>query len=68
MECNGDDESKVIRKRKTKLPLKEESRDNEEKKENPDETVSMHHKHSSANILVGILPHTAMSIALSLCK
>ncbi|XP_052527324.1 lethal(3)malignant brain tumor-like protein 3 isoform X4 [Tympanuchus pallidicinctus] len=38
MECNGDDESKVIRKRKTKLPLKEESRDNEEKKDNPDET------------------------------
>ncbi|OXB64487.1 hypothetical protein ASZ78_015971 [Callipepla squamata] len=38
MECNGDDESKVIRKRKTKLPLKEESRDNEEKKENPDES------------------------------
>ena len=68
MECNGDDESKVIRKRKTKLPLKEESRDNEEKKENPDESVSMHHKHSSANILVGILPYTAMSIALSLCK
>uniref|UniRef100_A0A8C9LC31 L3MBTL histone methyl-lysine binding protein 3 n=1 Tax=Pavo cristatus TaxID=9049 RepID=A0A8C9LC31_PAVCR len=62
MECNGDDESKVIRKRKTKLPLKEESRDNE--KENPDETVSMHHKHISANILVGILPYIAMSIAL----
>ncbi|XP_048794097.1 lethal(3)malignant brain tumor-like protein 3 isoform X5 [Lagopus muta] len=38
MECNGDDESKVIRKRKTKLPLKEESKDNEEKKDNPDET------------------------------
>ncbi|NXC48480.1 LMBL3 protein, partial [Penelope pileata] len=38
MECNGDDESKGIRKRKAKLPLKEESRDNGEKKENPDET------------------------------
>ncbi|KAM6081315.1 lethal(3)malignant brain tumor-like protein 3 isoform 1-T4 [Chlamydotis macqueenii] len=38
MECNGEDDSKGIRKRKAKLPLKEESRDNEEKKENPDET------------------------------
>ncbi|XP_059683818.1 lethal(3)malignant brain tumor-like protein 3 [Gavia stellata] len=38
MECNGEDDSKGIRKRKTKLPLKEESRDNGEKKENPDET------------------------------
>lgn len=44
MECNGEDDSKGIRKRKAKLPLKEESRDNGEKKENPDETVSMHHK------------------------
>lgn len=68
MECNGEDESKVIRKRKTKLPLKEESRDNEEKKENPDETVSMHHKHITANILVGILPYIAMSIDMSLYK
>lgn len=68
MECNGDDESKVIRKRKTKLPLKEESKDNEEKKDNPDETVSMHHKHISANILVGILPYIAVSIDSSLCK
>ncbi|NXM76947.1 LMBL3 protein, partial [Serilophus lunatus] len=37
MECNGEDDSKSIRKRKAKLPLKEESRDNGEKKENPDE-------------------------------
>ncbi|XP_017685247.1 PREDICTED: lethal(3)malignant brain tumor-like protein 3 isoform X4 [Lepidothrix coronata] len=37
MECNGEDDSKGIRKRKSKLPLKEESRDNGEKKENPDE-------------------------------
>ncbi|NWX11320.1 LMBL3 protein, partial [Caloenas nicobarica] len=40
MECNGEDDSKGIRKRKAKLPLKEESRDNGEKKENPDETVN----------------------------
>ncbi|XP_074752396.1 lethal(3)malignant brain tumor-like protein 3 isoform X2 [Athene noctua] len=38
VECNGEDDSKGIRKRKAKLPLKEESRDNGEKKENPDET------------------------------
>ncbi|NXY69215.1 LMBL3 protein, partial [Glareola pratincola] len=38
MECNGEDDSKGIRKRKAKLPLKEESRDNGEKKENTDET------------------------------
>ncbi|NXW93235.1 LMBL3 protein, partial [Alopecoenas beccarii] len=38
MECNGEEDSKGIRKRKAKLPLKEESRDNGEKKENPDET------------------------------
>ncbi|XP_064912995.1 lethal(3)malignant brain tumor-like protein 3 isoform X1 [Columba livia] len=38
MEYNGEDDSKGIRKRKAKLPLKEESRDNGEKKENPDET------------------------------
>ncbi|XP_027651547.1 lethal(3)malignant brain tumor-like protein 3 isoform X4 [Falco biarmicus] len=37
MECNGEDDSKGIRKRKAKLPLKEESRDDGEKKENPDE-------------------------------
>ncbi|NXO90543.1 LMBL3 protein, partial [Certhia brachydactyla] len=37
MECNGEDDSKGIRKRKAKVPLKEESRDNGEKKENPDE-------------------------------
>ncbi|NXC61649.1 LMBL3 protein, partial [Aleadryas rufinucha] len=37
VECNGEDDSKGIRKRKAKLPLKEESRDNGEKKENPDE-------------------------------
>ncbi|XP_009079979.1 PREDICTED: lethal(3)malignant brain tumor-like protein 3, partial [Acanthisitta chloris] len=36
-ECNGEDDSKGIRKRKAKLPLKEESRDNGEKKETPDE-------------------------------
>ncbi|XP_062495691.1 lethal(3)malignant brain tumor-like protein 3 isoform X3 [Pezoporus occidentalis] len=38
VECNGEDDSKGIRKRKAKLPLREESRDNGEKKENPDET------------------------------
>ncbi|NXL58920.1 LMBL3 protein, partial [Chordeiles acutipennis] len=38
VECNGEDDSKGIRKRKAKLPLKEESRDNGEKKESPDET------------------------------
>ncbi|XP_072711942.1 lethal(3)malignant brain tumor-like protein 3 isoform X3 [Ciconia boyciana] len=37
VECNGEDDSKSIRKRKAKLPLKEEPRDNGEKKENPDE-------------------------------
>ncbi|NWH32007.1 LMBL3 protein, partial [Chloropsis hardwickii] len=37
MECNGEDDSKGIRKRKAKVPLREESRDNGEKKENPDE-------------------------------
>ncbi|NXG03488.1 LMBL3 protein, partial [Sakesphorus luctuosus] len=37
MECNGEDDSKGIRKRKAKLPLKEEPRDNGEKKENTDE-------------------------------
>ncbi|XP_071597063.1 lethal(3)malignant brain tumor-like protein 3 isoform X5 [Heliangelus exortis] len=44
VECNGEDDFKGIRKRKAKLPLKEESRDNGEKKENPDEPVSMHHE------------------------
>ncbi|NXK18475.1 LMBL3 protein, partial [Arenaria interpres] len=38
VECNGEDDSKGIRKRKAKLPLKEESRDNGEKKENSDES------------------------------
>ncbi|XP_010134000.1 PREDICTED: lethal(3)malignant brain tumor-like protein 3 [Buceros rhinoceros silvestris] len=37
VECNGEDDSKGIRKRKAKLPLKEESSDNGEKKENLDE-------------------------------
>ncbi|KAJ7407897.1 Lethal(3)malignant brain tumor-like protein 3 [Willisornis vidua] len=37
MECNGEDDSKGIRKRKAKLPLKEEPRDNGERKENTDE-------------------------------
>lgn len=55
MECNGEDDSKGIRKRKAKLPLKEESRDNGEKKENPDETVSIHHKPILASISVGVL-------------
>ncbi|KAM8810197.1 LOW QUALITY PROTEIN: lethal(3)malignant brain tumor-like protein 3 [Eudromia elegans] len=31
VECNGEDDSKGIRKRKTKLPFKEESKDNGEK-------------------------------------
>ncbi|XP_025895048.1 lethal(3)malignant brain tumor-like protein 3 [Nothoprocta perdicaria] len=38
VECNGDDDSKGIRKRKTKLPFKEETKDNGEKKEKSDET------------------------------
>ncbi|XP_064026208.1 lethal(3)malignant brain tumor-like protein 3 isoform X2 [Pogoniulus pusillus] len=38
LECNGEDDAKGIRKRKAKLPLKEEPRENEEKKESPDET------------------------------
>ncbi|XP_054030028.1 lethal(3)malignant brain tumor-like protein 3 [Dryobates pubescens] len=38
LDCNGEDDSKGIRKRKAKLPLKEEPRDNEEKKESPEET------------------------------
>lgn len=54
VECNGEDDSKGIRKRKAKLPLKEESSDNGEKKENLDETVSMHHKPVPANTLVGV--------------
>lgn len=41
LECNGEDDAKGIRKRKAKLPLMEEPRENEEKKESPDETVSM---------------------------
>ena len=68
MECNGEDDSKGIRKRKAKLPLKEESRDNGEKKENPDETVSMHHKPIPASILVGVLPRIAMSVTSSVYK
>uniref|UniRef100_A0A8C6ZDK1 L3MBTL histone methyl-lysine binding protein 3 n=1 Tax=Nothoprocta perdicaria TaxID=30464 RepID=A0A8C6ZDK1_NOTPE len=40
VECNGDDDSKGIRKRKTKLPFKEETKDNGEKKEKSDETNS----------------------------
>ncbi|NXJ72138.1 LMBL3 protein, partial [Rostratula benghalensis] len=38
VECNGEDDSKGIRKRKAKLPLKEEPRDNGERKENSDES------------------------------
>uniref|UniRef100_A0A8C3JN01 L3MBTL histone methyl-lysine binding protein 3 n=1 Tax=Calidris pygmaea TaxID=425635 RepID=A0A8C3JN01_9CHAR len=38
VECNGEDDSKGIRKRKAKLPLKEESRDNGEKKDNSGES------------------------------
>lgn len=68
MECNGEDDSKGIRKRKAKLPLREESRDNGEKKENPDETVSMHHKPIPASISVGVLPYIAMSVTSSVCK
>lgn len=68
MEYNGEDDSKGIRKRKAKLPLKEESRDNGEKKENPDETVSMHHKPILASISVGVLPYTAMSGTSSVYK
>lgn len=66
MECNGEDDSKGIRKRKAKLPLKEESRDNGEKKENPNETVSMHHKPIPAKTLVGFLPYIAVSVTSSL--
>lgn len=68
MECNGEDDSKGIRKRKTKLPLKEESRDNGEKKENPDEIVSMRRKPIPASIWVGVLPCVAMSVAPSVHK
>lgn len=68
MECNGEDDSKGIRKRKAKLPLREESRDNGEKKENPDETVSMHHKPIPASISVGVLPYTAISVMSSIYK
>ncbi|NXE48977.1 LMBL3 protein, partial [Casuarius casuarius] len=42
VECNGEDDSKGVRKRKTKLPFKEESKDNGEKKEKPDETEDKH--------------------------
>ncbi|XP_025976152.2 lethal(3)malignant brain tumor-like protein 3 isoform X7 [Dromaius novaehollandiae] len=42
VECNGEDDSKGVRKRKTKLPFKEESKDNGEKKEKPDETEDRH--------------------------
>lgn len=63
MECNGEDDSKGIRKRKAKVPLKEESRDNGEKKENPDEIVSMHHKPIPASIWVGVLPCVAILVA-----
>lgn len=65
LECNGEDDSKGIRKRKAKLPLKEESSDNGEKKENPDETVSVHHKPIPASISVGVLPYTVMSVTSS---
>ncbi|NXI45937.1 LMBL3 protein, partial [Galbula dea] len=40
MDCNGEDDSKGIRKRKAKLPLREEARDNGDKKENSDEAVN----------------------------
>lgn len=63
MECNGEDDSKGIRKRKAKVPLKEESRDNGEKKENPDEIVSMHYKAIPASIWVGVLPCVAILVA-----
>lgn len=68
MECNGEDDSKGIRKRKAKVPLKEESRDNGEKKENPDEIVSMHHKPIPTSIWVGVLPCIALSVAPSIHK
>uniref|UniRef100_A0A8B9QJX6 L3MBTL histone methyl-lysine binding protein 3 n=1 Tax=Apteryx owenii TaxID=8824 RepID=A0A8B9QJX6_APTOW len=42
VECSGEDDSKGVRKRKTKLPFKEESKDNGEKKEKPDETEDKH--------------------------
>lgn len=67
MECNGEDDSKGIRKRKAKLPLKEESRDNGEKKENTDEIVSMHRKPIPASISVGVFPYIATSVTSSVC-
>ena len=63
VEYSGEDDSKGFRKRKAKLPLKEESRDNGEKKENPDETVSMHHKPFPGSISVGVLHYIAVSVS-----
>lgn len=68
VECNGEDDSKGIRKRKAKLPLKEEARDNGEKKDNPDETVSIHHKPIPASISVGVLPYIVKSVTPSVYK
>lgn len=68
MECNGEDDSKGIRKRKTKVPLKEEPRDNGEKKDNPDEIVSMHRQPIPASIWVGVLSCIAISVVPSVHK
>lgn len=48
MECSEEDDSKGTRKRKTKLPLKEECKEDGEDKKEKDETVSMLHKPNPA--------------------
>uniref|UniRef100_A0A674IFT9 L3MBTL histone methyl-lysine binding protein 3 n=1 Tax=Terrapene triunguis TaxID=2587831 RepID=A0A674IFT9_9SAUR len=48
VECNEEDDSKGTRKRKTKLPLKEECKEDGEDKKEKDETVSMLHKPNPA--------------------
>uniref|UniRef100_A0A8C4VKP1 L3MBTL histone methyl-lysine binding protein 3 n=1 Tax=Gopherus evgoodei TaxID=1825980 RepID=A0A8C4VKP1_9SAUR len=49
VECNEEDDSKGTRKRKTKLPLKDECKEDGEEKKEKDETVSMLHKPNLAD-------------------
>uniref|UniRef100_A0A452GWD7 Uncharacterized protein n=1 Tax=Gopherus agassizii TaxID=38772 RepID=A0A452GWD7_9SAUR len=49
VECNEEDDSKGTRKRKTKLPLKDECKEDGEEKKEKDETVSMLHKANLAD-------------------
>uniref|UniRef100_A0A8C0J6B2 L3MBTL histone methyl-lysine binding protein 3 n=1 Tax=Chelonoidis abingdonii TaxID=106734 RepID=A0A8C0J6B2_CHEAB len=49
VECNEEDDSKGTRKRKTKLPLKDECKEDGEDKKEKDETVSMLHKTGPAD-------------------